>query len=134
MKIYEYYEGFSDEEIAKYREEVRSLWGSRVLEESEKKVIDLGKERFIELQAEGGKIFKAIMENISEGYDSKCVQDLIIEWRNWLENFHHYSDEDVVELGRTYSQHPDFIKFFQKYSDDLPVFLTRAIEHHYMHR
>lgn len=134
MSIKEFYRGFSDEQIEKYRDEVRRRWGSKILEESEKKIIDIGQEKFIELQAEGGKIFKTIMEHMSDGYDSKHVQDLIVEWRKWLENFHHYSDEDVVELGRAYSQHPDFIKFFQQYGDDLPVFLTRAIEHYYMHR
>jgi DNA-binding transcriptional MerR regulator len=134
MNIKEYYRGFSDEQIEKYREEVRRRWGLKILEESEKTVIGMGQEKFILLQAEGGKIFKAIMESISEGYDSKYVQGLIVEWREWLENFHHYSDEEVVELGRAYSQHPDFIKFFQQYSDDLPIFLTRAIEYYYMHR
>lgn len=134
MNIKEFYQGFSEKQIEKYREEVKRRWGSKTLEESEKRVLDMGREKFIALQAEGGKIFKAIMENMSEGYDSRYVQDLIVEWRKWLENFHHYSDEEVVELGRAYSQHPDFIKFFQQYSDDLPIFLTRAIEHYYMHR
>lgn len=134
IDIKEFYQGFSDEQIEKYREEVRCRWGSKILEESEKKVINIGQEKFVALQAEGGRIFKAIMEGMSEGYDSKYVQDLIAEWRKWLENFHHYSDEEVVELGRAYSQHPDFIKFFQQYSDDLPVLLTRAIEYYYMHR
>jgi DNA-binding transcriptional MerR regulator len=134
MNIKEFYQGFDDEQIEQYREEVKRQWGPKVLEESEKKVIGMGQEKFIALQAEGGKIFKAIMESMSEGYDSKYVQALIIEWRKWLENFHHYTDEEVVELGRAYSQHPDFIKFFQQYSDDLPIFLTRAIEHYYMHR
>ena len=134
MNIKEVYQGFSDEQIEKYREEVRRRWGSKVLEESEKRVIGMGREKFIALQSEGGKIFKSIMESMSEGYDSKYIQNLITEWRKWLENFHHYSDEEVVELGRMYSQHPDFIKFFQQYSNDLPIFLTRAIEHYYMHR
>lgn len=134
INIKEFYRGFSDQQIEKYREEVKGRWGLKVLEESEKKVIDIGQEKFIVLQAEGGKIFKAIMENMSKGYDSKYVQGLIAEWRKWLENFHRYSDEEVVELGRAYSQHPDFIKFFQQYSDDLPIFLTRAIEYYYMHR
>ena len=134
MNIKEFYQGFSDEQVEKYRDEVRSRWGEKTLEESEKKVIDLGQEKFMALQAEGGKIFKAIMENMSEGYDGKYIQERITEWRKWLENFHHYSEEEIVKLGRAYSQHPDFIKFFKQYSDDLPVFLTRAIEHYYMHR
>ncbi|UCC17924.1 MAG: MerR family transcriptional regulator [Dehalococcoidales bacterium] len=134
MRINEFYQGFSDEQIEKYRDEVRSRWGEKTLEESEKRVIDIGREKFMALQAEGGKIFKAIMENMSEGYDGKYIQERIAEWRQWLENFHHYSEEEIVELGRAYSHHPDYIKFFRQYSDDLPVFLTRAIEYYYMHR
>jgi len=134
IKIKEFYGGFNEERIEKYRDEVRRRWGSKTLIESEKRVIDIGQEKFITLQAEGGKIFKAIMENMSEGYDGKFVQEKIAEWRQWLENFHHYSEEEIVELGRAYSQHPDFIKFFQQCSDDLPIFLTRAIEYYYMHR
>ena len=30
---------------------------------------------------------------MSKGYDSKEVQELVVRWRNWLENFSHYSDE-----------------------------------------
>ena len=134
MGIKEYYRGFSEDQIEKYRDEVRHRWGEKVLIDSEKRVIGMGQEKFMALQAEGGKIFKTVMENMSKGYDSKLIQDLIVEWRQWLENFHHYSEEEVVELGRAYSQHPDFIKFFQQYSDELPVFLTWAIEYYYMHR
>jgi DNA-binding transcriptional MerR regulator len=134
MGINEYYRGFSEDKIEKYRDEVRLRWGEKILIDSEKRVIDMGQEKFIALQAEGGRIFKTIMENMSEGYDSEYIQERIAEWRQWLENFHHYSEEEIVELGRAYSQHPDFIKFFQQYSDDLPVFLTNAIEYYYMHR
>src|SRR4030042_2177088 len=134
MKIKEFYQGFSDEQIEKFRDEVRCRWGATHLEASERSVTDTGQEKFIELQAEGGKIFKAIMENMSEGYDRKYIQERITEWRQWLEKFHHYSEKKVVALGRGYSLHPHFFKFFQQYSDDLPVFLTRAIEYYYMHR
>jgi hypothetical protein len=37
----------------------------------------------------------------------------------------------VLELGRAYSQNPDFIKFFRKINKDLPEFLTKAIEYYY---
>ncbi len=134
MDIKEYYRGFSDEQIEKYRDEVRRRWGEKTLQESEKRITDMGKEKFVELQAEGGKIFKAIMENMVEGYDGRFIQEQIAEWRQWLENFHHYTDEEVVELGREYSQNPEFTRFFKQYGDDLPVFLTRAIEHYYFHK
>ncbi len=129
MPIKEYYEGFSDEQIEKYRREVRERWGEETLKDSEERVMNMGKEKFKALQDEGGAIFKAISDNMSKGYDSKEVQELVTKWRNWLENFSHYSDEAVLGLGQTYSQHPEFAKFFEKYEQSFPEFFTKAIEY-----
>jgi DNA-binding transcriptional MerR regulator len=134
MQIKEYYQGFSDEQIEKYREEVRQRWGEKALQESEKRVTKMGKERFSMLQAEGGKIFQSIGENMSKGYDSSIIQAQVAKWRQWLENFHHYSDEAVLGLGQFYSQDMEFAKFFRKIHKDLPEFLTKAIEYYCSHK
>ena len=130
MPIKEYYEGFSDKQIEKYRREVRERWGEKTLKDSEERVMNMGKEKFKAVQEEGGAIFKAICDNMPKGYDSKEVQELVGKWRNWLENFSHYSDEAVLGLGQTYSRHPDFAKFFKKYDADFPEFFTKAIEYY----
>ncbi len=130
MDIKEYYQGFSDEKIEKYRNEVRERWGEKTLRESEARVMKMGKEKFAELQAEGGRIFQAIADNMAKGHDSEVIQAEVRKWRQWLKNFHHYSDEAVLGLGRGYSQHPEFAAFFRKIHQDLPVFLTRAIEYY----
>jgi hypothetical protein len=130
MTIKEYYQDFSDEQIERYRREVRERWGEEVLKESERRVIDMGKDNFAALQAEGGQIFQAICDNMESGYDSLIVQEQVVLWRQWLENFHHYSDEAVLGLGRAYSQNPEFADFFRKYHEDLPDFLTEAIEYY----
>jgi DNA-binding transcriptional MerR regulator len=130
MKIKEYYQGFSDEQIEKYREEVRRRWGEKTLQESEERVMKMGKEKFAALQAEGGRIFQTISDNMTSGYDSSVIQAQVVKWRQWLENFHHYSEEAVLGLGRGYSQSPDFAKFFRKYRKDLPEFITKAIEYY----
>lgn len=130
MEIREYYQGFSDEKMEEYRQEVRRRWGDKALEESEARVIAMGKEKFAALQAEGGAIFQAIADNMSRGCDSPEVQEQVDRWRKWLENFATYSDEAVLGLGRAYSQHPDFARFFRKVHKDLPDFLTKAIEHY----
>jgi hypothetical protein len=130
MSIKDYYKGFSDEQIEKYRQEVRERWGEDTLKESEARVMKMGKEKFAALLAEGGDIFKAIADNMGKGYDSKAVQDQVAQWRQWLENFSHYSDEAVLGLGRAYSECPDFAKFFRKIHKDLSEFMTRAIEYY----
>ena len=130
MRIKEYYQGLSGEQIEKYRQEVRQRWGEKALQDSEERITKMGKSKFAELQAEGGKIFKTINDNISKGHDSDLVQEQISSWRQWLENFHHYSNEAVLGLGQAYSQTPEFAEFFQEYHKNLPEFLTKAIEYY----
>jgi hypothetical protein len=67
---------------------------------------------------------------MSRGYDSELIQSQVAKWRQWLENFHHYSDEAVLGLGRVYNQSPEFAEFFRKYHPDLPQFLTHSIEYY----
>jgi DNA-binding transcriptional MerR regulator len=134
MEIKEYYHGFSDEKIEKYRNEVRNRWGEKTLRDSEKRVMKMGKEKFAEIQAEGGLIFRTIADNMAKGHDSDVVQAQVRKWRQWLENFHHYSDEAVLGLGRVYSQDTEFAAFFLKIHKDLPAFLTKAIEYYYAHK
>jgi DNA-binding transcriptional MerR regulator len=134
MPIKEYYQGFSNEQIEKYRQEVRERWGDKTLEDSEARIINMGKEKFAALQEEGGAIFKAVSDNMPKGFDSAEVQELVSRWRDWLENFSHYSDEAVLGLGQAYSRHPDFVKFFSKYDKDMPEFFTRAIEYYCANR
>ena len=113
---------------------MRQRWGEKTLIESEERVMKMGKQRFAELQTEGGKIFQTISDNMSQGYDSEVIQAQVAKWRQWLENFHNYSDEAVSGLGQVYSQHPEFVQFFEEYHKDLPMFLTKAIEYYCAHQ
>ena len=71
---------------------------------------------------------------MAKGAASKIVQAEVAKWRQWLENFNHYSAEAVLGLGRVYSQDPKFAKTCEKYDKGLPVFLTEAIEYDCAHR
>ncbi len=128
MKSKEYYKGFNDDKVEEYREEVRRRWGEKVLKESDERLEKMNKSKFIGLQDAGGKIFQAIGDNMERGVDCPEVQRLIADWRAWLEHFAPYSDEAVLGLGRFYSEHPDFIAFFERYRKGLAAFMTRAIE------
>jgi MerR family transcriptional regulator, thiopeptide resistance regulator len=130
MDIKEYYQGFSDAEAEQYRKEARARWGEKTIADSEARVAKMGKEKFAAIQAEGGAIFQAVADNMAKGAASKEVQALVANWRQWLENFAHYSDEAVLGLGRAYSQDERFAKYFARFGQDVPAFLTRAIEYY----
>ena len=131
MQIRDYYQGFSDEKVQEYRDEVRRRWGDDTLRDSENRVAQMGKARFAALQAEAGSIFQCIADNMSLGFDSPQVQEQVARWRKWLEQFSTYSDEAAVGLGRMYSEDPRFAAYFKRFGDDLPSFLTKAIEHYF---
>lgn len=126
----EFYSGLSDEQIEKYRQEVRKRWGQDTLKESEDRIIKMGKEGFAKVQTEVASIFETIGNNISKGYDSDQVQEQIVKWRIWLNNFSTYSDEAMLELGQAYSQDQLFIKTFRSIHKALPEFLTKAVEYY----
>ncbi len=98
------------------------------MKESEDRINEMGEEDFATVQAEGASIFETIADSMPEGCDSDKVQEQIVRWRKWLDNFAEYSDEAVLGLGRAYSQHPRFIKIFGEINEDLSAFLTKAIE------
>jgi hypothetical protein len=92
--------------------------------------IGMSKEKFDQVQVEGDSIFTSIGENISKGFDSPEIQEQMGKWRKWLDNFSTYSDDAVLELGRAYSKDPRFTKVFGGINEDLPEFLTKAIEYY----
>ena len=100
------------------------------MKENEGRISKLSKEDFDAVQAKGASIFESIADNICKGFDSDEVQGQIIKWRKWLDNFADYSDEAISGLGQAYSQHPQFLKVFRDINEDLPEFLTKAIEYY----
>ncbi len=90
----------------------------------------MGKEDFAKVQAEGTSIFETIADKTPKGFDSDEVQEQIVKWRKWLDNFSTYSDEAILGLGLAYSQDPRFVKTFRDINKDLPEFLTKAIEYY----
>ncbi len=134
MSIKEYYEGFADEQVEAYRKEARERYGETAVEESEQRVLKMGKEKFAALQAEGQRIFSAMADNMDKGPESEAVQGLLKEWRNWLEHFHHYSDEAVLGLAQAYSRDKRFADYYEKIKPGLAAFITEAVEVYSSHK
>jgi len=130
MEIKEYYKGFNDKEVEAIRKEAREKYGEKTVADSEAKVIAMGKEKMAAIQADFGEIYKKIVANMVKGPGSKEVQEQISFWRDLMENFHHYTDEMILGLGRMYSEDPRFAAFYLKFHKDMPRFMTKAIEHY----
>ncbi len=129
-----YFKGFSEEPRKKFGGESGLSPDEPANENTGTVSLPGNDKRFVELQSEGGRIFKAIYSNMNEGYKSNIIQEQISLWRRWLENFYHYTDEEVLAVGRAYSKNRDYFLFFQQYDASLPLFLTKAIEYHVSRR
>lgn len=128
MEIKDYYKGFSDEEIDSMRKEAREKYGEKTVAESEARVAAMGKAKFDAVQAEFGEIYQKIVASMGKGPESKEVQEQIARWRQLMENFHHYTDEMILGLGRMYSEDSRFAAFYLKFHPEMPGFMTSAIE------
>ncbi|AKG52999.1 transcriptional regulator merR family [Dehalogenimonas sp. WBC-2] len=130
MEIKDYYKGFSDEEVESMRREAREKYGEKTVADSEARVMAMGKEKMTVVQAEFDNIYRAIVADMPKGPKCAEVQTRIARWRELMENFSHYTDEMILGLGQTYSADDRFVAFYHNYHEDMPGFMTRAIEHY----
>jgi MerR family transcriptional regulator, thiopeptide resistance regulator len=131
MNENEYYQGFSKEKQEKYEQEIIRNYGRKSLDESKARVQKWSKEDFNKTTQESEKIFTAIRDNMSRGFDSTEVQSQIKELHKWLNKFYSCDLEMFRSLGHLYNEHPDFIKMYQtRYHVDMPDFLLKAIEYY----
>jgi MerR family transcriptional regulator, thiopeptide resistance regulator len=127
----EYYQGFSKEKQEKYEEEIRQKYGHKALDESKSRMRKWSKEDFNRIMQDSEKIFTAIRDNMSRGYESGQVQSQIKELHKWLNHFYTCDLNMFMGIGHMYNEHPDFIKMYKtRYHQEMPEFLLKAIEYY----
>lgn len=132
MREKEYYSGFSLEQQEKYKQEIREKYGTKALDESERRMKNWSKEDFARTNRESDLIFSTIRDNISKGYDSPAVQEQIKKLHQWLNKFYDCDLNMLLGVGQMYNVHPDFVRVFKtKYHEDMPGFLFQAIEYYF---
>jgi DNA-binding transcriptional MerR regulator len=127
MKKKEYFEGFSEEKQKEYEKEIRQKYGEKAFEgvtdwnsytpEQKKRII-----------AESAAIYDDVAANMSKGYASPEVQQIIARWHQHLRYFYEPTTERLLGLGQMYTEHPEFVAKFRAIHPDLPEFLNQAIQ------
>jgi DNA-binding transcriptional MerR regulator len=123
----ELYEGFSTEEIERYKREAREVYGPALVEESEQRVKRLGRAEWKAVQAEGEALTIALAALADRAPDDAEVQKLIAGHHAWIENFYPCSAEIYRGLARTYVEHPEFRAFYEKVRPGLARFMSAAM-------
>jgi DNA-binding transcriptional MerR regulator len=123
----ELYEGFSKEEIERYKREAREMYDPALVEASEERVKKMSRAEWKAVQAEGEAVTVALAALTDRAPDDAEVQKLIARHHAWIENFYPCSAEIYRGLARTYVEHPEFRAFYEKVKPGLASFMSAAM-------
>ena len=126
----ELYEGFTKEQIERYKREAREMYDPALVEESERRVGRMSKAQWEALKAEGDEVTRSLAALMDRPPDDAEVQALIARHHAWIEQFYPASAEVYRGLGQLYVGHPEFRAFYDRYQPDLADFMAVAMAHY----
>jgi len=129
----ELYEGFTQEQIERYKRQARELYDPELVEETEERVRNMSRIQWNALKQEGEEVTRLLAELMDKPPDDPAVQKLIARHHAMIEQFYPAPAELYRGLGQLYAGHKDFRKFYDKYRPDLADFMEAAMAHYADH-
>ncbi len=126
----ELYEGFSKEEIASMREEVREKYDAKLVAESERRARKMSKDDLDAAKREGDEVARDLAALMDKNPDAAEVQAAVTLHHAWIRNFYEPTEEVYRGLGRLYVEDDRFRAFYERFAPGLADFLNKAIEHY----
>jgi DNA-binding transcriptional MerR regulator len=126
----ELYEGFTTEQIERYKREAREMYGPDVVQESERRARGMSRAEWKAVGDEGEAVTIGLAALVDREPSDPEVQELIARHHAWIENFYSCSAEIYRGLGQGYVEHPEFRAFYEKYRPGLADFLSAAMNHY----
>ena len=124
----ELYEGFSTEQIERYKREAREMYDPELVEESERRVKGMSREQWKAVQAEGQAVTTGIADLMDRDPGDAEVQAVVARHHAWIENFYPCSAEIYRGLAQGYVEHPEFRAFYEKVHPGLAEYLSAAMQ------
>jgi DNA-binding transcriptional MerR regulator len=123
----ELYEGFSTEQIERYKREAREMYDPELVEESERRVKGMSREKWKAVQAEGQAVTTGIAALMDRDPGDAEVQEAVARHHAWIEEFYPCSAEIYRGLAQMYVEHPEFRAFYEKVEPGLAEYLSAAM-------
>jgi DNA-binding transcriptional MerR regulator len=123
----ELYEGFTQEQIERYKREAREMYDPALVEESERRVRNMSRAQWEAIKQEGDEITRAMAGLMHREPDDPEVQALVARHHAWIEHFYPASADVFRGLGQGYASHPDFRATYDRYRPDLADFMAAAM-------
>ena len=128
------YEGFSDEQIARYEREVRESYDPKLVAESRQRLKKLTKADWQVVKQQGENATRAIADLMHLAPAAVEVQQAVARHHAWInDNFYECSAETYEGLGRMYADSPDFRAYYDSFAENLADFMAAAMAHYARH-
>jgi hypothetical protein len=129
----ELYEGFTPEQIERYKREAREMYDPKLVAESERRARSMTKAQWNAVKEKGDQVTREIAEVADRAPDDSEVQALIARHHAWIGQFYAASAEMYRGLGRLYVGHEEFRAFYDKYRPGLADFMQAAMAYYADH-
>lgn len=123
----ELWEGFSQEQIDRYKRESREAYGVEVVEESERRAQGMSKGQWQAVKDEGDAVTRGLAGLMDRRPDDPEVQTLIARHYKWVATFWTPDAAAYKGLGQLYTENPEFRANYDKYRVGLADFLKEAM-------
>ncbi len=129
----ELWDGFSQEQIERYKRESREAYGVEVVEESERRAKGMSKGQWQAVKDEGDAVTRGLAALMDRPVDDPEVQALIGRHYRWVCTFWTPDAEAYKGLGELYTDNPEFTANYDKYAAGLAGFMQEAMRYYAEH-
>jgi DNA-binding transcriptional MerR regulator len=129
----EMYEGFTKEQIVRYKKEVDERYDPALVKESEQRVRRMSKPEWIALKAEGESITRELAGLADRPPEDAEVQNVIGRHFAMIGKFYTITKDIYRGLGQMYVEHDEFRAHYEKFRPGLALFLRDAMEYYCEH-
>ena len=122
------YNGMDEDKQKKYKKEIINRYGRKSFKKVNKNIKQMSSAEWENYQGNLNNLIQEIADSMVDNkFDSKKVQKLIKKHFKLVGTLSLTTKESYIELANLYSEHEDFIVFFDNYNEGLAEFLSAAM-------
>lgn len=123
----ELYEGFAQDQIDCWKQEVRKKYDPKIVAESQQRVSKMSKQQWAAIKAAGEAVTHELAGLMNQPTGTAVVQRAIGPHHAWIGNFYTVTPEIYRGLAQMYVEHPEFRANYDKVKIGLTEFMQAAM-------
>jgi TipAS antibiotic-recognition protein len=124
----DFFEGLSEDSQKKYKEDTINRYGKKSFKKANNSLKKMTHKEWERYQSNLNNLIQQIANCMEDNaYNSKKIQKLIDKHFKLVGTLSPTTKESYIELANLYSEHNDFIAFFDNYRIGLSKFLSKAM-------